>query len=64
MLDIKLTILKLLAEAAGIDQNQDNYFEELKNTLIHNQDNYHDYQLLCPILFWKGLILYFLNTDI
>ena len=51
MLDIKLTILKLLAEAAVKDQNQDNYFEELKNTLIHNQDNYHDYQHLCPILF-------------
>ena len=43
MLDIKLTILKLLAEAAVKDKNQDNYFEELKNTLIHNQDNYHDY---------------------
>ena len=38
MLDIKLTILKLLAEAAVKDQNQ---------------DNCHDYQLLllCPILF-------------
>ena len=34
MLDIKLTILKLLAEAAVKDQNQDNYFEEMKNTLF------------------------------
>ena len=51
MLDIKLTILKLLAEAAVKDQNQDNYFEEMKNTLIHIQDNYHDHQLSRPILF-------------
>ena len=36
MQDIKLTILKLLAEAAVKDQNQDNYFEEMKNTLIRN----------------------------
>ena len=41
MLDIKLTILKLLAEAAVKDQNQDNYFEEMKNTLIHNQQLYY-----------------------
>lgn len=48
MLDIKLTIIKLLAEAAVKDQNQ---------------YNYHDISL-CARFCVEKLILYFLNTDI